>query len=269
MSAITSVFNDGVVADQFERYRRDPASVDETWRQYFRIAESLFAGTAHAAATTAAAAPAAMDVALLTKVAAAASLQQAIRMFGHYAVQLDPLGTPPAGADELSPEFHGLTEADLAQIPGAALGDDRFATARDVIARKRAVYSNNVGFEVWHLEVNEERNWFRRAFRDGILTRPLSADEKKQVLTRLNEVDGLERFLGRAYQGYKRFSVEGTDTLVPMFDAMIDALGREGAKEVVIGMPHRGRLNVLTNVMGKPYEALFAEFEGHHDAADA
>lgn len=269
MSAITSVFNDGVVADQFERYRRDPASVDETWRQYFRIAESLFAGTAHAAATTAAAAPAAMDVALLTKVAAAASLQQAIRMFGHYAVQLDPLGTPPAGADELSPEFHGLTEADLAQIPGAALGDDRFATARDVIARKRAVYSNNVGFEVWHLEVNEERNWFRRAFRDGILTRPLSADEKKQVLTRLNEVDGLERFLGRAYQGYKRFSVEGTDTLVPMLDAMIDALGREGAKEVVIGMAHRGRLNVLTNVMGKPFETLFAEFEGHHDAADA
>jgi 2-oxoglutarate dehydrogenase E1 component len=274
MSAITSVFNDGVFAEQFERYRHDPASVDETWRQYFRIAESLFAGTAPAAMSAAGsvaapAAPAAMDVALLTKVAAAASLQQAIRMFGHYAVQLDPLGTPPAGADELSPEFHGLTEADLEQIPGAALGDDRFATAKDVIARKRAVYSHNVGYEVWHLEVNEERNWFRRAFRDGIITRPLSADEKKQVLTRLNEVDGLERFLGRAYQGYKRFSVEGTDTLVPMLDAMIDALGREGAKEVVIGMAHRGRLNVLTNVMGKPFEALFAEFEGHHDAADA
>ena len=269
MSAITSVFNDGVVAEQFERYRRDPASVDETWRQYFRVAESLFAGTAPAAATDTPAATAALDVALLSKVAAAASLQQAIRMFGHYAVQLDPLGTPPAGADELSPEFHGLTEADLARIPGAALGDERFATARDVIARKRAVYSNNVGFEVWHLEVNEERNWFRHAFRDGILTRPLTADEKKQVLTRLNEVDGLERFLGRAYQGYKRFSIEGTDTLVPMLDAMIEALGREGAKEVVIGMAHRGRLNVLTNVMGKPFETLFAEFEGHHDAADA
>ncbi len=266
MSAITSVFNDGIFAEQFEQYRRDPASVDETWRQYFRIAESLFGS---AGATSApAASGAVMDTALLAKVAAAASLQQAIRMYGHYAVQLDPLGAPPAGADELSPEFHGLTEADLATIPGAALGDDRFATAKDVIDRKRSVYSGRVGYEVWHLEVNEERNWFRRAFRDGVITRPLTADEKKQVLRRLNEVDGLERFLGRAYQGYKRFSVEGTDTLVPMLDVMIDELGREGATEVVIGMAHRGRLNVLTNVMGKPFEALFAEFEGRHESAD-
>lgn len=262
MPAITSVFNDGIFAEQFERYRRDPSSVDETWRQYFRIAESLFGN----ATAPAAGQVAGTDVSLLAKVAAAASLQQAIRMYGHYAVQLDPLGTPPSGADELKPEFHGLTDADLAQIPGAALGDDRFATAKDVIDRKRAVYQNRIGYEVWHLEVSEERDWFRRAFRDGILTRPLTVDEKKQVLRRLNEVDGLERFLGRAYQGYKRFSVEGTDALIPMLDAMVDALGREGADEIVIGMAHRGRLNVLTNVMGKPFEALFAEFEGHHDA---
>ncbi|MCZ8203921.1 2-oxoglutarate dehydrogenase E1 component [Gemmatimonas sp.] len=266
MSAITSVFNDGVFAEQFERYRRDPASVDETWRQYFRIAESLFGGPSASAPASQAAGV--VETALLAKVAAAASLQQAIRMYGHYAVQLDPLGSPPPGADELHPEFHGLTDADLAQIPGAALGDDRFATAKDVIERKRRVYSGRIGYEVWHLEVNEERNWFRKAFRDGVITRPLTADEKKQVLRRLNEVDGLERFLGRAYQGYKRFSVEGTDSLIPLLDAMVDALGRAGAHEVVIGMAHRGRLNVLTNVMGKPFEALFAEFEGHHDAAD-
>ena len=268
MSAITSVFNDGIFAEQFERYRRDPASVDETWRQYFRIAESLFGAPRTPATAAPAESAGVMDTALLAKVAAAASLQQAIRMFGHYAVQLDPLGTPPPGADELSPEYHGLTDADLERIPGAAIGDDRYATAKDVIARKRSVYSGRIGYEVWHLEVNEERNWFREAFRDGVITRPLTADEKTQVLRRLNEVDGLERFLGRAYQGYKRFSVEGTDTLIPMLDAMIDALGREGADEVVIGMAHRGRLNVLTNVMGKPFEALFAEFEGHHDAAD-
>lgn len=179
MSAITSVFNDGVFAEQFERYRRDPASVDETWRQYFRIAESLFGGSA--AASPASQAAGVGDTALLAKVAAAASLQQAIRMYGHYAVQLDPLGSPPPGADELHPEFHGLTDADLAQIPGAALGDERFATAKDVIERKRRVYSGRIGYEVWHLEVNEERNWFRKAFRDGVITRPLTADEKKQV----------------------------------------------------------------------------------------
>ena len=276
VSAITSVFNDGFIAEQFERYRHDPSSVDETWRQYFRVAESLFRSDAISAPAAAplaaphatAAGESAPSVTLLKKAAAAASLQQAIREYGHYAVQLDPLGSPPAGADELLPEFHGLTEADLAAIPGEVIGDDRFDTALDVVRRKRDVYSGHIGYEVWHLEANDERSWFRHAFRDGVLTRDLTTDEKLAMLRRLNEVDGLERFLGRAYVGYKRFSVEGTDALIPMLDAVIDESGRAGAQEIVIGMAHRGRLNVLTNVMGKPFEALFAEFEGRHDHAD-
>lgn len=138
-SAITSVFNDGIIVEQFERYRRDPSSVDETWRQYFRIAESLFA-TAGAGGHDASSAPptaagsAATDLDLLKKVAGAASLQQAIRNYGHYAVQLDPLGAPPPGADELAAEFYGLTDDDLRAIPGAALGDDRFPTALELTA---------------------------------------------------------------------------------------------------------------------------------------
>ncbi len=281
-SAITSVFNDGIIAEQFERYRLDPSSVDETWRQYFRVAESLFASglATTAAAPTAAPLAAAMapprasdpvsngSIAMLTKVASAANLQQAIRNYGHYAVQLDPLGSPPPGADELSNDFHGLTESDLAKIPGAVLGDDRFPSALDTVRRKRDVYSGRVGYEVWHIEIDAEREWFRKAFRNGVITRDLTTDEKKAVLRRLNEVDGLERFLGRAYVGYKRFSVEGTDALIPMLDTVIDECGRAGAREVVIGMAHRGRLNVLTNVMGKPFETLFAEFEGRHDHAD-
>ncbi|WP_396221012.1 2-oxoglutarate dehydrogenase E1 component [Gemmatimonas sp.] len=266
-AAITSVFNDGIFAEQFERYRHDPASVDETWRQYFRIAESLF-GQGAATPASAPAGGTTYDVAFLRKVAAAASLQQAIRSYGHYAVQLDPLGTPPPGAEDLSPAYWGLTEADLQAIPGEALGDVRFATAADAIARKREVYAGRIGWEVWHLEVDEERDWFQRAFRDGVLTRDLTPEEKKDTLRRLNQVDGLERFIGRAYQGYKRFSVEGTDTLIPMLDEVIRESGRSGAREIVIGMAHRGRLNVLTNVMGKPFESLFAEFEGRHDHVD-
>jgi 2-oxoglutarate dehydrogenase E1 component len=274
-NAITSVFNDGVIAEQFERYRRDPGSVDETWRQYFRVAESLFA---HASTATTAETPVYApslaatgtmpSIGMLKKVADAASLVQAIRSYGHYAVQLDPLGTPPPGADEIEASFYGLSEDDLRAIPGAALGDDRFPTAFELVQRKRSVYSGRVGYEVWHLEADDERGWFRRAFRDGVLTRPLTADEKTAMLRRLNEVDGLERFLGRAYQGYKRFSIEGTDALVPMLDAIIAECGASGAREIVIGMAHRGRLNVLTNVMGKPFETLFAEFEGRHDHAD-
>ena len=261
MSAITSVFNDGIIAEQFERYRNDPASVDETWRQYFRVAESLLGKASETARPLASSSPS-IDVDYLRKVAAAAALQQSIRLYGHYDVQLDPLGTPPTGADELKPESHGLSEADLSTIPGAALDDDRFATAKEVIDRKREVYSSRIGLEVWHLEVNEERDWFRKAFRAGELTRLLTADEKKLVLHRLNEVDGLERFLGRAYQGYKRFSVEGNDSLIPVLDEIVQMLSASGAQEIVVGMAHRGRLNVLTQVMGMPFEALFKEFEG-------
>ncbi len=267
-SAITSVFNDGVVAEQFERYRQSPESVDETWRQYFAMAEALFAGQSGSSGAPTAAQSGGYSLDMLHKVAGAASLQQAIRNYGHLAVQLDPLGTPPPGADELTAEYHGISEADLETIPGEALGDPRFATAADSIRRKRKVYSERIGYEVWHLHTDAEREWFRVAFRDGVITRALTPDEKKAVLHRLNEVDGLERFLGRAYVGYKRFSVEGTDTLIPMLDEIISESGRTGAREVVIGMAHRGRLNVLTNVMGKPYETLFAEFEGRHDHAD-
>ncbi len=265
----TSAFNDGVIAEQFERYRHDPSSVEESWRQYFRTAESLF-GPADGTAAPPAAAPIAasgeVDVAYLRKVAAAASLMQAIRNYGHLAVQVDPLGSPPSGAVELSPEFHGITEADLRTIPGMAIDDERFAnvSAAEVVARKRQVYQESMGIEVWHIENDDERNWFRAQFRSGHLVRALTDDEKRAVHRRLCEVDGLERFLGRAYVGYKRFSIEGTDALVPILDEIIAESVQAGAGEVVIGMAHRGRLNVLTNVMGKPYEALFAEFEGRH-----
>src|SRR3954470_23942617 len=119
---ITGAFNDGYISEAYEAYRRDPASVDESWRQFFRFAESL-AGTA---TTTGAQAPSTgtVDAELLTKVAAAAKLADAIRTFGHLAVPLDPLGTPAGGTPELTLEFHGLSEGDLRRIPGTALGAD-------------------------------------------------------------------------------------------------------------------------------------------------
>ncbi len=267
--AITSVFNDAYIAEAFEAYRRDPASVDESWRQYFQTAEALAGGVGGARATGTAGAGAA-DPDLLRKAAAAAALVQGIREHGHLAVQLDPLGSAPLGARELTPEYYGITEADLALVPAAALGfdDGRFATAADVVGMLRTRYSKALALEYSHLAADAEREWFRRMLRAEELTAPLTGDERKAVLRRLTEVDGLERFLGFAYQGKKRFSIEGTDALVPMLDEAIAQGARRGAREVVIGMAHRGRLNVLTHVMGKPYETLFGEFEGRHpDAA--
>jgi len=260
----TSAFNDGYIAEQFEAFRADPASVDESWRQFFRLAAQFSGG----ATPPAAAGDSDSDLPRLA--ASAASLAQNIRTFGHLAVPIDPLGTSPLGAAELTPEFHRITAADLARVPAAALGyydDPRFKTAADVIAMLRRRYSSRLALEVMHLPDENERLWFRTILREEQLTRPLSAAEKVAMLRRLTTVDGLERFLGRAYQGKKRFSIEGTDALVPMLDTAINEASEHGTRQVVIGMAHRGRLNVLTNVMGKPFESLFSEFEGRHGAA--
>ncbi len=260
----SSAFNDGYIAEVFEAYSADPSSVDESWRQFFRLA-AQFGGQAVAAGAVAAGA----DPDLPRLAAAAASLAQNIRMFGHLAVPLDPLGTSPLGAAELTPEYHKITAADLARVPASSLGyeDPRFRTAADVMAMLRRRYSSRLALEVMHLPDETERLWFRTILRDEKLTRQLTAAEKVAMLKRLTQVDGLERFLGRAYQGKKRFSIEGTDALVPMLDTAITEASESGTSDVVIGMAHRGRLNVLTNVMGKTYATLFAEFEGRHDSA--
>ncbi len=250
-NAITGVFNDGYIAEVYEAYRQNPASVDESWRQFFRFAEQL-AGTSGAT-----------DPLTLRKVAGAASLTDAIRAYGHLAAQIDPLGSPPPGTPELSPEFHDITEQDLAAIPGSALGVPD-ATAAAFVARLRAAYSSNIGFEFEHVGAAFERKWFREAIEGGAYAAPLTRDEQIATLRRLTEVDTLERFLGRAYQGYKRFSIEGSDALVIMLDELITQAGTNGARDVAIAMAHRGRINVLTHILGMPYSLVFDEFEGKH-----
>jgi 2-oxoglutarate dehydrogenase E1 component len=258
---VTSVYNDGYIAEQYENFRRDPSSVDESWRQFFRFAEQIGGGGGAGAAGQ-------VDADLLRKAAAASALLGAIQRYGHMAVQIDPLGTPPPSAAELKPEFHGITEADLKRIPASALGYDT-GTAADVVQHMRDLYCGAIGFEFEHLESETERQWFRQTIESGASTPALSNDEKKALLQRLTAVDGLERFLGMAFVSVKRFSIEGVDVMVPMLDEAIARGAKAGAKQVVIGMAHRGRLNVLTHVMGKPYRALFEEFDGRHPAPDA
>jgi 2-oxoglutarate dehydrogenase E1 component len=253
---VSSVFNDAYVAEAYEAFRRDPASVDESWRQFFRFAAQYGGG---------AAAGSAPDQDFARKVAGVARYTNAIRQYGHLAVQLDPLGTPPPGAAELTPEFHGIIDADLDVVSGASLGWPHLATGRDVVERLRYRYCRNIGIEYTHLGSEEERAWFRALFTAEQLTRELTPDEKRALLTRLSEVDGLERFLARAFPNYKRFGIEGTDALVPMLDTAIDESASAGAREVAISMAHRGRINVLTHVLGKPFELIFGEFQGRHD----
>ncbi|MEO7501705.1 MAG: 2-oxoglutarate dehydrogenase E1 component [Gemmatimonadaceae bacterium] len=260
---ITGVFNDGYIAEVYESYRLDPASVDESWRQFFRFAESLRAITPSGPWAGEGGAPAAVDPDLLRKVAGAAELVDSIRAYGHLAAEIDPLGTRPPGTPELTPEFHGITEADLALIPGSVLNAPE-PTAAETVARLRQLYSSNVGFEFDHLGAATEREWIRNQIESGRVRQPLSVEEKKAILRRLTQVDALERFLGRVYQGHKRFSIEGTDMLVPMLDVSVDVAAAHGAREVSIAMAHRGRINVLAHLLGKPYRTIFGEFEGKH-----
>ena len=256
---ITSVFNDGYIAELFEQWRRSPESVDESWRQFFAFAQSLGGGAAPGVAA---------DAAYLRKVAGAAALMEAIRKYGHLAVALDPLGiAAPERAPELVAESHGVTEEELAGMP--ALHFAGMPSAAAEVAQLRAVYSSTIGFEFEHIEVAEERAWLRQTIEAGEMRRTLTPDEKTAVLRRLTQVDGLERFLALAYQGAKRFSIEGTDALVPMLDAAIETAGAQGAERVVIGMAHRGRINVLAHILDKPYGTLFEEFEGKHANTNA
>jgi 2-oxoglutarate dehydrogenase E1 component len=249
---IASVFNDAYAAEQFEAYRQDPTSVEESWRQFFRFAEEAIGRRAGG------------DESYAHTVANVSRYISAIRAYGHFAVQLDPLGTPPPGAPELTLEFHQLTDADLDTVTGVSLGFPHLATARDVAERLKKRYTRNLAVEVGHLGSEEERMWFRQLFTQEQLTRPLTAEEKKEVLHRLTEVDGFERFLGRTFVGYKRFSVEGTDALVPMLDAAIAESAHAGAKHIAISMAHRGRISVLAHVMEKPLTQIFGEFQGRH-----
>ena len=199
----------------------------------------------------------------LKNVAAAYALVRAHRNFGHLAAHLDPLGSEPPGDPSLDIGRLGLTPEIMARIPAEVLriyvpGQ----TLADALPALRATYCGTIAYEVEHIGSHEERLWLRQVIESGQHRRPLSADGKKQLLARLTAVDTLERFLHKAYLGQKRFSIEGLDMTVPMLDFTIELAAAHGTRKTVIGMAHRGRLNVLAHVVTVPYETILAEFEG-------
>src|SRR5204863_1373272 len=205
------------------------------------------------------------DDELLAGVAAAMSLVKALRMHGHLAAHLDPLGTEPVGDPALEPERMSpkLTPELQRRIPSGILRvHARGETLADVLPKLQETYSGTGAYEIVHISDHEQRVWLREAIESGRYHRSLSAEEKKRLLGRLTEVEGLEHYLRRVFLGQKQFSVEGLDTLIPMLDEAIDLAAEGGAHEVVIGMAHRGRLNVLAHVIGRPYETILREFEG-------
>ena len=194
---------------------------------------------------------------------AASTFVSRVRSHGHLAARLDPLGSEPEGDPGLDPEALGLTPEIQAKIPA-----DVFqmyvpgATLADALPHLRETYCGTIAYEIEHIASHRQRVWLREHIESGAFRHELTNDERRTLLKRLVEVDALERFMHKAYLGQHQFSIEGLDMTVPMLDELIQLSAAHGGQEVVIGMAHRGRLNVLAHNLGRAYDTIFAEFEG-------
>ena len=214
--------------------------------------------------TTAAPAVAAKpDMELLQAVQAATSLLKAYRTHGHLAARLDPLGSEPKGDPAIQPENVGLTPELMSQIPAEILRIGvEGETLLEALPRMREAYCGTIAYQIEHLSSHQQRMWLRDMIETGWHRKPLEPEEKHELLNRLIQVFSFERYLEKAYLGQKMFSIEGLDAVVPMLDEVFEMAHTEGAHDVVIGMAHRGRLSVLAHNIGRPVEAILAEFEG-------
>jgi 2-oxoglutarate dehydrogenase E1 component len=294
----SSGLNAGYVGQLLEQYLENPEGVDPAWRDVFEagdvdllaalpglerlvggrvvrdgngatapvVPEAAPAPPAPPAPAPAAPAPEpAVDGELVGGVAAAMSLVKAYRTHGHLNARLDPLGSEPMGdpaLDEtrllppLTPELQARIPAKLLRlsVPGETL--------LDALPRLREVYAGTIAYEIEHISDHAERVWLRQAIESGRFRRELPVEERRALLERLARVEAFETYLRRAFIGQKQFSIEGLDVLVPMLDEAVELAAAGGAHEVLIGIAHRGRLNVLTHVVGRSYTSILREFEG-------
>lgn len=260
-SRLFDTYNAAYAQALFERYLQNPTSVDDAWRRVFESGEAAgeLIGAAEADGGFA------PSEAQLHVARAAGELVDAYRLHGHRAAHLDPLGSTPPGHPMLEPEFHGITAAELTTVPASMLGLGAIGgTVADLVDWLKATYTGSIGYEYEYLEDPERREWLREQIESGTHREPLTAPEKRRLLERLTDVETLEQFIHRTYLGAKRFSIEGLDMLVPMLDLAVERAAAAGADEVVIGMAHRGRLNVLAHLLGMPYAELIAKFEDRH-----
>ncbi len=195
-------------------------------------------------------------------------LINAYRFRGHEAAQLDPLGLwqrPPVA--ELEPAFHNLTQDDLEEsfnVGSFAIGQETMQL-KDIYSSLKKIYCGSIGAEYMHMTDTEQKRWIQQRLESVVGQPSFTEEEKHTFLDELTAAEGLERYLGAKFPGAKRFSLEGGDALIPMTKELIRHAGTSGMREVVIGMAHRGRLNMLVNVLGKKPQDLFDEFAGKHD----
>jgi 2-oxoglutarate dehydrogenase E1 component len=281
------------VEELYASWVRDPASVPAPWRRFFAeqapadaVAPAQVAGAAASRpgpASRPVRAPAGRSAAIdesgtgefgspaTEKQAAVSRLIQVYSLRGHQIADLDPLGMQQRPLPNVMRlDYAGLGDADLDTefyVGNFAGQADVRMRLRDLLATLRQVYCGKVGADFAHLSRGRERVWIRERLERGMLTNPLTDDERRHILAQLTAAEGIERYLHTRYVGQKRFSLEGGDSLIPLLDDLIQQGGAAGIQEMVVGMAHRGRINVLVNVLGKASQELFSEFEGVYDPA--
>jgi 2-oxoglutarate dehydrogenase E1 component len=274
--------NAGFIEDLYEQFLKDPNGVDPRWREYFKALPGAGADVAHGPIRerllarvqlppATAAAPAARSDAASAKQGAVSRLIQVYANRGHLIAHLDPLALQErAKPYVLDLEYFGLSDADLdteffTGSRNRAIPER--ATLKSILADLKFIYTDTIGAEFAHVSDTEERLWLQDNFQLGRMQHRFSVEEKKNILWQLTAAEGLERYLHTKYVGQKRFSLEGGDSLMPSLDDLVQQAGNFGVEETIIGMAHRGRLNVLVNLLGKSPKDLFSEFEGHYDLA--
>jgi 2-oxoglutarate dehydrogenase E1 component len=278
--------NAGFIEDLYEKFLQDPGSVDPAWAKYFgdlkgtstremahgeireRLLTRLERPPVAPPATTDSSA--AGDLAS-AKQGAVSRLIQVYANRGHLIANLDPLGLQErAQPYVLNLEYFGLSDADLeteffTNSRNAAIAGR--SKLKDILSTLKFIYCDTIGAEFAHVSDSEERIWLQDNFQTQRMQRRFTVDEKRNILWQLTSAEGLERYLHTKYVGQKRFSLEGGDSLIPLLDDLVQYGGNAGVEETIIGMAHRGRLNVLVNLLGKSPKDLFQEFEGHYDLA--
>lgn len=277
--------NAGYAQELYDRYLENPESVDAATRQFFNDIDQLGNGAAPAPrpsspngrtaseGVSSGAAPETgtgkgVSNATVAHIVAAARLARSIREYGHLAANIDPLGASRPGDPMLVPATHDITDADLAALPASIVWPkgSKAQNALEAMRDLRDIYCGPLGYEFDHVQDFGERAWLHDTVESGAFRQPLPPEQQWALLERLTQVEAFERFLHTVFVGQKRFSIEGDDVLVPMLDELIQDASQTGTREIVIGMSHRGRLNVLAHVLGKPYESILSEFHSAQTA---
>lgn len=269
--------NQAYIEDIYEDYLNDPSSVDGSWREIFDslpkadITEQPHSQTRdyfrRLAKDSTRYHTSVSDPATDSKQVKVLQLINAFRFRGHQNANLDPLGLwKQEPVPDLDPAFHNLTKADFDEtfnVGSFAIGRETMPLGELFDALKR-IYCGSIGAEYMHITNTEEKRWLQQRLESVDVSKLFSADEKRRFLADLTAAEGLERYLGAKFPGAKRFSLEGGDSLIPMLKDLIRHAGKQDTREVVLGMAHRGRLNVLVNLFGKKPADLFDEFAGKH-----